>query len=201
VTVVVYGTREVSTRVVVWFVPGILNVLVLVSILVLVTTDVTGILAVVRTKEVRRIVLVPFLRVIVLIKGEPEAVIKCEISTALVPLFSVTVLVSTEPIVLSRVAVMKCGILIVLVPFFAVTVLVSTEAIVLSTVTVVGSWEMLIPTEAIVLSTVTVDGAWERVKVLLPRFMTFVETMVWTAVEESPVLINVLPDEAQDVPF
>jgi hypothetical protein len=43
--VVVYGTREVSTRVVVWFEPGMLNVLVLMSILVSVTTVVSGIVA------------------------------------------------------------------------------------------------------------------------------------------------------------
>ena len=74
-TVVVYGTREVSTRVVVWFVPGILKVLVVVSISVLVRTVVTGILSVVRITDVRRIVLVPFLKVTVLVKGAPEAVI------------------------------------------------------------------------------------------------------------------------------
>ena len=74
-TVVVYGTREVSTGVVVWFVPGILKVLVVVSISVLVRTVVTGILSVVRITDVRRIVLVPFLKVTVLVKGAPEAVI------------------------------------------------------------------------------------------------------------------------------
>jgi hypothetical protein len=52
VTVVVYGTREVSTRVVVWFEPGILKVLVLVSVLVSVTTVVNGTVAVERIKDV-----------------------------------------------------------------------------------------------------------------------------------------------------
>jgi hypothetical protein len=79
----------------VWFVPGITEVLVLVSSFVLVMTEVTGILAVavVRIKEVRTMVLVPFFWVVVLVKayGEWLAVIKCGILIVLVPLFSVTV--------------------------------------------------------------------------------------------------------------
>jgi hypothetical protein len=69
VSVVAYGTQEVSRRVVVWF-EGSLKVLVLVLVFVLVTTVVKGILAVVRIKEVRKIVLVPFFRVIVSVIGD-----------------------------------------------------------------------------------------------------------------------------------
>ena len=42
-TVVAYGTHEVSIKVVVWFEPGSLRVLVLVLVLVLVRTFVMGI--------------------------------------------------------------------------------------------------------------------------------------------------------------
>jgi hypothetical protein len=189
VRVVVYGTREVSTRVVVWFEPGMLNVLVLMSVLVSVTTVVNGIVTVERLKEERMIVLVPFLTVTVLVEGEPEGVTKCVISMVLEPLFSVNVLVSTEAIVLSTVVVTKYGTSMILELLFSVTVLVSMEAIVFSTVVVVRCGistvlvklfptTVLVSIEAIVLSTVTVVGSWERVTVLLPRFTTCVEMIV-----------------------